>query len=126
MELENIIKRLDGFGYQYEEKTDAYMLEFAVEKATNHVLNNINASEMPEGLIHIAIDMVCAEFLMIKKGFGQLSDFTFEYIAQNVKLGDTNVQFASEATPEQKFDACINHLLTGHDDDFARYRKMVW
>ena len=126
MELENIIKRLKDFGYEYNETTDAYSLEFAVDKVEYHILNQTNCSEVPEGLINIAIDMVCAEFLKIKKSFGQLSNFDFELVAQSIKLGDATVQLSNDATPEQKFDTAINYLLSGHDDDFIRYRKMVW
>lgn len=126
MELENIIKRLKDFGYEYNETTDAYSLEFAMDKVEYHILNQTNCSEVPEGLTNITIDMVCAEFLKIKKGFGQLSNFDFELIAQSIKLGDATVQLSNDATPEQKFDAAINYLLSGHTDDFIRYRKMVW
>lgn len=126
MELENIIKRLKDFGYEYKETTDAYSLEFATDKVEHHILNQTNCSEVPEGLINIAIDMVCAEFLKIKKSFGQLSNFDFELVAQSIKLGDATVQLSNDATPEQKFDAAINYLLSGHTDDFIRYRKMVW
>lgn len=126
MELENITKRLKDFGYEYNETTDAYSLEFAMDKVEYHILNQTNCSEVPEGLTNIAIDMVCAEFLKIKKSFGQLSNFDFELVAQSIKLGDATVQLSNDATPEQKFDTAINYLLSGHDDDFIRYRKMVW
>lgn len=126
MEKEKIIERLKSFGYEYKDDTDAFSLDFAIEKVTNHVLNKTNCSEIPERLINIAIDMVCAEFLKLKKGFGQLTDIEFEQVAQSIKLGDTNVQFPNEATAEQKFDAAINYLLSGHEDDFIRHRKMVW
>ncbi len=126
MDNENVIKRLKTFGYEYDLNNDSYSIEFAIEKVTNHILNKTNCSEIPDGLNNIAIDMVCAEFLNLKKGFGQLTDFDFEMVAESVKLGDTNIQFAKGSTPEQKFDSCIGYLLTGHEDDFAKYRKLVW
>lgn len=126
METVKIIERLKTFGYEYIEKEDAYSLDFAMSKVTWNILNNINQSEIPEGLMFIAIDMVCAEFLKIKKGFGELDSIDFELIANNIKLGDTNIQFAPAATPEQKFDASIDYLLTGYESEFIRYRKLVW
>ena len=126
METEKIIERLKTFGYEYKELEDEYSLDFAVSKITWHILNNINNSSIPEGLMFIAIDMVCAEFLKIKKSFGELDNIDFEMIAQNIKLGDTNIQFVNEATPEQKFDAAIDYLLTGYESEFVRYRKLVW
>lgn len=126
MEKETIINRLKDFGYEYKADKDEFSVGFAIDKVTAHVLNATNCSEIPDGLMHIAVDMVCAEFLKLKKGFGQLTEIEFEQIAQSVKLGDTNVQFSNEATPEQKFDASISYLLSGHESDYARYRKLVW
>ena len=126
METEKIVERLKTFGYEYDEAEDAYSLDFAVSKVTWNILHNINQSTIPEGLMFIAIDMVCAEFLKIQKGFGKLDGIDFELIANNIKLGDTNIQFAAAATPEQKFDASIDYLLTGYESEFARYRKLVW
>ena len=126
MDTEKIVNRLNDLGYEYKEDIDAFSLEFATEKVINHIKNKTNCSEIPEGLMNIAIDMVCAEFLKVKKGFGQLTTFDFELIAESIKLGDATVQFADGSTPEQKFDAAINYLLSNHEDDFIRYRKMVW
>lgn len=126
MEKADVIKRLRDFGYDYKEAESSDSLDFAISKTTWCILNATNCAEIPEGLSFIAIDMVCAEFLKIKKGFGQLTEIVFENVAKSVAMGDTNVTFADEATPEQKFDAAINYLLTGHEDDFLRYRKMVW
>lgn len=126
MDIEKVVERLESLGYEYHEHVDSSFLEFAVEKAENHILNNINQSSIPDGLINIAIDMACGEFLKIQKGFGRLSCIEFEQIAQTVKLGDTNIQFANNATPEQQFDDAISYLIYDHEDDFARYRRLVW
>lgn len=126
MDRETIIKRLETMGYTYNPQTDEYALEFAEDRVTERILNAINDSEIPDGLSFLATDMVCAEFLKLKKGFGQLTEIQFEQIARTIKLGDTNIEFANDASPEQKFDAAINYLLTGHEDEFARYRKLVW
>lgn len=125
MDREAIINRLKTLGYEYD-YSDDYAIEFATTKIAQQILNNINCSEIPKGLTNIAVDMVCAEFLKVKKGFGLLDNAKFEQIAQTIKLGDTNIQFANESTPEQKFDTAINYLLNGHNDDFTRYRKLVW
>ena len=125
MERDKIVQRLEAFGYVYNDADD-YSLDFAISKITMHILNDINCSEIPEGLMYVAIDMVCAEFLKIQKSFGRLDGIDFELIANTIKLGDTNVQFSNEATPEQKFDACVEYLLNAHTSEFARYRKLVW
>lgn len=126
MDITIISNRLADFGYKYVEDKDSFSVTFAIDKVTNHILHETNCSELPKSLTQIAVDMVCAEFLKLKKGFGQLTDTEFELVAQTIKLGDANVQFSSEATPEQKFDAAITYLLSGHETDFAACRKMVW
>lgn len=126
MEKTAVIKRLDSFGYAYKEDEDAFSLEFATDKVENHIRHKTNQDDIPEGLNNVAIDMICAEFLNVKKGFGQLTDYDFESIAQSIKLGDASVQLSNDATPEQKFDAVVGYLLNGHDEDFVRYRRMVW
>lgn len=126
MEKAKIIERLRSFGYEYDESSDSFSLEFAIERVTNHILNEINCEEIPDRLIPIAIDMVCGEFLKVQKAFGKLNNITFEQIANNIRLGDANVQFATESTPEQKFDAAVDNLLSGYESDFACFRKLVW
>lgn len=125
MELQEIIERLKGMGYEYVEE-DEYQLDFAMSKVQWHIHNLTNLDSIPTGLKYIAIDMVCAEFLQMKKGLGQLSEIEFEQIANSVSMGDTSVSFVTDATPEQKFDIVIAYLLTGHDEDIICYRKMVW
>lgn len=125
MDKNEVIKRLLDFGYTYSEK-DADSLEYAVSKTKWHILNKTNLEDIPEGLKYVAMDMACAELLKLKKSFGQLEEIAFERIAKSIVMGDTNVTFADDASPEKQFDLAIHYLLTGHEDDFIRYRKMVW
>lgn len=125
MEKETILKRLEGFGYTYTE-ADEFPLGFMIEKVTNYITNVTNQPFIPEGLTNVAVDMVCGEFLRLQKGFGKIEGMEFETIAHNIKLGDTTIQFANEATPEQQFDAAVTYLISGHTEDFLRYRKLVW
>lgn len=125
MTLERVIERLQTLGYETKE-TDAYSLEFCISKVENHICNLINDSSVPNGLEEIAIEMVCGEFLKLSKGMGLLNSANFEQVAKSVKLGDTNITFADDASPEQKFEATIDYLLRGYNEDFLRYRKLVW
>lgn len=126
MEKAEVIKRLRDFGYDYYVEKDEHHLEFSISKASWSVLNATNCDSIPEGLMQIAIDMACAEFLQLKKGFGQLTTIVFESVAKSISEGDTSVTFVDGASPEQKFDAALAYLLTGHEGDFLRYRKLVW
>lgn len=125
MIIQNLILRLAGLGYTYTEK-DQPMLEFAVDKANNMILNRTNTSEIPDGLKEIEIDIICGEFLKLKKGMGQLTGYDFDQVAKVVKLGDTQVDFGSGDTAEQRFDKAVDYLINGHLEDIIRYRVMVW
>jgi hypothetical protein len=125
MTTEEIRKRLAMLGYTYNAKDEA-MIEFCTGKVEEHIKAVTACAPIPGGLTHTAIDMVCGEFLRLKKSVGQLTEFTFEQVASNVKLGDTSVTFAADASPEAQFDAIVNYLISGHESDLYAYRKLVW
>lgn len=120
--MENaIINRLASLGYEYTQSDD-WIIGFLIDKVTNHICNNCNVSEIPEGLKEKAVDLVCGEFLKGKYSQGQL-DITGA--VSSIKEGDTQVNFASGKTPEEGY---LNYIDTMANDviDFARYRKMNW
>ena len=130
--LEDVKERLISLGISLSSEpgnTDAIILSFSVDKVTNHINNQTNLSEIPQGLHEIAVDMVIGEFLFTKKSMGLLdvSSLDFEAVAKQVQDGDTNVVFAVEAnsTPEAQFNNFITYLQ--HNEvDFTRYRVLVW
>jgi hypothetical protein len=123
---EKLIKRLSSLGYTYESETDEWMLNFLTESVEKRILNTINDTVIPEGLTNIEIDMICGEFLKSKKATNQLTTFDFESAIQSIKEGDTSVTFQSGLSPEQQFYAYISSLANGNEEDFIRYRKLVW
>lgn len=130
--LEDVKARLKSLGISVSSEpnsADEVMLFFCITKVTNHINNQTNLSEIPQGLHEIAVDMVVGEFLYAKKSMGALSVETldFELIAKQVQDGDTNVTFAIDAssTPEAQFNSFIAYLQ--HNEvDFTRYRVFVW
>ncbi len=130
--LEDVKARLKSLGISVSSEpnsADEVMLFFCITKVTNHINNQTNLSEIPQGLHEIAVDMVVGEFLYAKKSMGTLSVETldFELIAKQVQDGDTNVTFAIDAssTPEAQFNSFIAYLQ--HNEvDFTRYRVFVW
>lgn len=130
--LEDVKKRLKSIGVNVSSEPnsqDEILLNFCIVKVTNHVNNQTNLSEIPQGLHEIAVDMVVGEFLYNKKSMGALSIDTldFELIAKQVQDGDTNVIFATDAnsTPEAQFNAFVAYLMH-NETDFVRYRVMLW
>lgn len=128
--LELLKKRLKAFGYDVGNE-DEFALSFAVNKAENTIKNDCNVSDIPEGLINIAVDMAAGEFLSLKKTFSpdSLSKLDLDYAVKQIQAGDTSTSFAvgdGTLTPEQRLDVFIRHLLTYGRSEFSCYRKIRW
>lgn len=123
---ESITERLKSFGYEVTEDDD-WMLTFCMEKVTKTIMIQCNVSTIPENLNPTAIDMVCGEFLQIKKQTGQLQmgDLDLSGVVTSIKQGDTSVSFDSGTSDEEKVDTLIAYLMNGKDDLLC-YRRMYW
>ena len=123
----DVTQRLASFGYTVVQADD-WMLDFIIQKVTNHILNSCNISEIPEGLHQMAVDMVVGEFLMGKKASGQLdeSEIMSSEAVTSIKLGDTQVNFGEDRTPSQQLDSLIAFLMKGYEADLTSYRCMKW
>ena len=125
--VEAVGKRLVSFGYVPNED-DAWMIAFAVQKAVNHVLNEINHPTVPKGLFEVTVDMVCGEVLNAKFLSGQL-DLTaldLDGMIQSVTEGDTTVSFSAEGSDEAKLKGLLSWLIQGKGSDLLCYRRMRW
>lgn len=124
--IEDIKTRLETFGYKFNEASDTYALNFAKDKAEQHIKNVINSSEIPEESKFATIDAICAEFLALKNGTGQLPDELIESVVKSVKMGDATITLDESASVGQQFDAIVSSMTNYYSDDFMRFRKMVW
>ncbi len=122
---DKVIERLDTLGYAYDKDKDGMLIGILIASVGEHIKNRINDTEIPDGLDNVYVDMVCGEFLQQKKAAGQLNDIEQSKAVESIKMGDVTVSLKEGSTPEQYFDILINRLLS-HDEDFIRYRKMVW
>ena len=66
-------ERLKSFGYEVK-ADDEFALTFCVEKIRNTIKNEINWTDVPEGLEHIAVDMAAAILSVPAIQFGQYGD----------------------------------------------------
>ena len=123
----DVTQRLASFGYTVVQADD-WMLDFIIQKVSNHILNSCNISSIPEGLHQMAVDMVVGEFLMGKKASGQLneSEIMSSEAVTSIKLGDTQVNFGEDRTASQQLDSLIAFLLKGYESDLTLYRCMKW
>lgn len=127
----DIVKeRLKSFGYELKAEDD-FVLSFCIDKVRSSIKNEINWQDVPEGLEHVAIDMVVGEFLLSKKTFApnELEGFDLDYAVKQIQTGDTNTVFAigeGSMTPEQRLTTFINYLLSYGKAEFNSFRRLRW
>ena len=110
---------------------DDPLLPYMVNSVTERVKNETNQPEIPEGLHHVAVELVVGEYLTFKKGAGQLEidGLDLEAAVKQIQEGDTNTVFAigdGSQTPEQRLDTLIARLTRDRTRDFIRFRRIQW
>lgn len=128
--VDAVKERLQSFGYETKD-SDEVALTFSVEKVRSTVKNEINWQDIPDGLMHIAIDMACAEFLNAKKTFApdDLSMIDLDIAVKEIKTGDETTVFGTgegSQTDEQRLNAFINYLGTYGLSEFNSFRRIRW
>lgn len=128
--LDKVKNRLQSFGYVIKDG-DEVILMFSIEKVTNTIKNDCNVSEIPDGLMNIAVDMAVGEFLMVKKTFSpnDIAGLDLDYAVKQLQEGDKNTVFATgegSLTAEQRLNNLLNYLLTYGRDEFSCYRRIRW
>ena len=131
MDISVIIDRLKSLGYELDEEKDGWVVTFLIDKVINTIRNECNVSVIPDGLMQVAVDMVCGEFLKGKKASGQLSGFEVDLNSATLKQtssGDTSVTFAVDGlqSNEQRLDYLIEHLMNYGRAQFITYRRLKW
>ena len=124
---ESVLKRLDSFGCVPTEG-DAFIIGFSVQTVEQTIKNECNVSEVPEGLINVAVDMVCGEILSMKHRSGQLelSALELDGAIASVNVGGASVSFDNNSSDESKLNALILALKNVGRGEFACYRKIRW
>ncbi|MBR6314268.1 MAG: hypothetical protein IKR49_06500 [Clostridia bacterium] len=108
-------------------------LTFAIARARERILNDINHQEVPEELRYTFIDMAAGTYLYDLKAMGLLQLHELDYAtapAKQIKEGDVQITFASAAdgslTPEARLDRLIHTLMHPDPALLASFRRMVW
>lgn len=98
-----------------------------MQQVENTIRNSCNTTSIPDGLMFIAIDMVCGQFLINMKQAGLLNDsFDIDTAITKVKLGDTDVSFNENDNVDQKLDQLFSYMMNHGKDEFICYRKLRW
>ena len=128
---DGVVMRLKFFKYEVLENEKS-ILDYTILKTLSSINNKINQcytiDNIPYELYSIVVDKVVGEFLMFKKNMGDISGLDLSPIEKQIQVGDTNTVYAVETTssPEKRYDALINFLIFGHDDELIRYRRLAW
>ena len=124
---ETVLQRLDSFGYA-PILDDVFLIGFSVQKIENSIMNDCNVTEIPEGLVNIAVDMVCGEVLGTKYRMGKLDlpSLDLDGAIASVSAGDTSVSFDNTTSDEGKFMVLLSLLSDSGRGDFACYRTIRW
>lgn len=128
--LEKCVNRLEWMGYVYIEKADSGLLTYLISKVGNQVKADCNITEIPIELEEYVIDNVVGEFLLNKKNLNllEIDSVDLDGIAKSIQMGDTKVEYAVEnfKSPEERFDALINHLMASKKGLLASFRRLKW
>lgn len=124
---QTVVERLVCFGVAPTDE-DAWMIAYTTKGTVNHVLNQINRQDIPEGLHEVVVDMICGELLNAKFLSGQLDldSLNLDGMIQSVKEGDTTVNFSAEGSDEAKLKNLLSWLMQGKGCDLLCHRKMRW
>ena len=125
--IEMVLKRLVSFGYFLKED-DSWELSFFMVNVESQIKNSCNTTSIPEGLNHLAVDMICGEFLMNRKNSGrlELSDLDLSGAITSISEGDVSVSFDAASSDEEKFNQLVSYLMNKRKGDFVCYRKLRW
>lgn len=132
VELQVVKDRMIALGIDLE-VTDDVLINFSIDKVTNFIKNETNQGAIPDGAYEVAIDMVIADFLLIKYATGTLDIPSINFDVQSVKSikdGDTTVDYGSGDSgsannPTAKFLTWLNELMH-KDQDWGIWRRFRW
>ena len=121
---EKVIERLGAVGYTVMDE-DKPLICILINRVSQKIKNDCNVDDVPDGLIHVAVDMVIGEFLLIKRSTGGLDGFDVAHAVSAIKQGDTNVSFAVGGDTIT-FDGLVDHLINGGRSQLSAFRRLRW
>lgn len=124
----DVVQRLTSFGYP-PKKEDEWLIAFQIRKVMEDICNECNVKELPQGLVHNAVEQVLGVFLLVLKQMGRLEvDGTVGELVQKVQTGDTSVWFSvdSSLSDEAQLDTVLHHLASSGKEIYSCYRKLRW
>lgn len=124
---EEVKKYIESVGHEIVE-TDSFLISEAIEKVKNKICNKTNQKEVPQGLKYVWVNQSVGEFLNFKLKIGklQIESLNFGRMAKEIVDAGVKISYDDTMTTGGKFESFLNILLTYGDDQFYRYRRLVW
>ncbi len=121
--IKNIaLRRLNALGML---EINGLSLELNIERAKAELLNQLNRTEVPDGLIYVWADMAAGYTL--SDSLSASSGVSDEDAAiTNIKEGDTSVSFDVSLSSVGMLTAEAKRLSTPPPSAIARYRRLSW
>ena len=107
-------------GYEVQD-IDLPVLSYIYSDVEQHIKNDCNVTEIPEGLQTVLDELTAGKFLALQKGVILGTEGT--EVVKSIREGDTTVELGGTST-EQRYDAIVRVLT--RERDFACYRKFRW
>lgn len=107
-------------GYEVQD-IDLPVLSYIYSDVEQHIKNDCNVAEIPEGLRAVLDELTAGKFLALQKGVILGTEGT--EVVKSIREGDTTVELGGTST-EQRYDALVRVLT--RERDFACYRKFRW
>ncbi|ERT61250.1 MULTISPECIES: hypothetical protein [Megasphaera] len=104
---------------------DSYdgLIEYIYNNERQHILNDCNLTEIPDGLAYVVEERTAARFMQANKSI-ILNDADLNVVT-SIREGDTTVNFG-DANAETRLDNVIGAWLRSRERDIACYRKLRW
>jgi len=126
--LFDVSRLVESIGYEIK-PSDDWIMGYTVQKVIRDIKNACNISNIPQDLYYTAVNMTVGYFLFALKCSGKLTEFNFDAAIKQIEEGDTSVTYAfgsGSLTPEQRFDALLDHMMNSGKSAFASHRRFKW
>lgn len=112
------IKSLTGYTTTADDQT---LIEYILSAERQHILNDINQDQLPDGLQYDLRDIVVGRFLMARKA-AVIGDDALN-VVKSISEGGVSVSIGG-TTAEERIDALVGVLLK--ERDYSCFRKLRW
>lgn len=116
----NLLKKLQSFSYELVED-DIFILTTLILKIERYVKDYCNILHIENNLFDICSNIVCGEFLLLKKSSGQVD---FEKDLKSVDIGGTHITYNGNG--KNSFDTLVKYLINDSKADLVYYKKVRW